>query len=117
MQQKIVDQTQSLFDQTNTVRDTLLLHFEPLSDVVYMPTKALAEISGFSETNVVMLITFQMGLILSFGFNFLTRPKDRKMYSAITGLFLGFYMHGLGYLVCLLQFSCFYPFLLVLPRR
>ena len=43
-----------------------------------------------------------MGFVLAFGFNLITLPKNRKLYSVITGLFLGFYMHGLGYFVCLL---------------
>lgn len=43
-----------------------------------------------------------MGFVLAFSFNLITLPKNRKLYSVITGLFLGFYMHGLGYFVCLL---------------
>ena len=73
-----------------------------MSDVVYMPSRALVEASGLSETAVVLLFTSQMAFVLSFGFNFLTRPIYRKIYSSLTGLFLGFYMHGLGFFVCLL---------------
>ena len=82
-------------------RDSVLPYFEPLSDVAYIPSRYLAEALDISESNAVLCCTFQMSFLLSLGFNLLSRPIDRKIYSTLTGLFLGFYMHGLGYLVCL----------------
>ena len=98
------------------MNDSISSYFEPVTNVAYMPSRALAKASGQSETQTLLYMTFQMGFLLSFGFNFLTLPKHRKLYAVLSSLFLGFYMHGLGYFVCLLQFSCFYPFLRFLPR-
>ena len=99
------------------VSDSISPYFEPLTDVVYVPPRAIAKVLGMGEMMAILLFTFQMGFLLSFGFNFLTRPTHRKLYSTLTGLFLGFYIHGLGYFVIIFQFSCFYPFLWVLPRN
>lgn len=98
------------------MNDSISSYFEPVTNVAYMPSRALAKASGQSETQTLLYMTFQMGFLLSLGFNFLTLPKHRKLYAVLSSLFLGFYMHGLGYFVCLLQFSCFYPFLRFMPR-
>ena len=112
----MTDQIQFFIDWTMRTNDSISSYFDPLTDVAYGPSRALAKAIGLSETQTLLFVTFQMGFLLSFGYNFITLPKNRKLYSVLTGLFLGFYMHGLGYYVCLIQLSCFYPFLRFLPR-
>ena len=58
-----------------------------------------------------------MAFILSYGFNFLTSPIHRKWYSSLTGLFLGFYFHGLSYTICIFQFAIVYPCMVYLTRK
>ena len=115
--QTIYDGVQECLDNIGLVNDSITPYFAPLGDVAYAAPRALAKVTGMTETLGLLFFTFQMGFILSFGFNFITLPKYRKLYSIVTGLFLGFYFHGLGYFVCILQFSCFYPFLRFLSRN
>lgn len=88
-------------DTTNEFNDRLTGQFKPLADIAYVPTRAIEEITGLNNVISTLIFTMMLGFILSFGFNFLTLPKHRKLYSVVTGLFLGFYFHGLGYFVCL----------------
>ena len=58
-----------------------------------------------------------MAFLLSYGFNFLKSPTHRKWYSTLTGLFLGFYFHGLSYTICIFQFAIAYPCMVLLSRK
>ena len=117
MTQQLIDQISFYIDSFNELNESISSHFEPLTNVAYLPSRAIAKASGLSEVTALLFVTFTLGFLLSFGFNFLTLPKHRKLYTVLTSLFLGFFLHGLGYFLCLLQISCFWPFLRFLSRQ
>lgn len=75
------------------------------------------EISDIPITTATLFVTFQLGFILCLGLSLIENPSARKWYSTATGLFLGFYFHGLSYFVCIFHFSCIYPLMKFLPRE
>ena len=70
-----------------------------------------------SENVATLFVTYQLGFFLCLGLTFLKDPQMRKWYSTLIGLLLGFYFHGVSYLVCILHFSCVYPLMKYLPRE
>ena len=75
------------------------------------------EMTELSENVATLFVTYQLGFFLCLGLTFLKDPQMRKWYSTLIGLLLGFYFHGVSYLVCILHFSCVYPLMKYLPRE
>ena len=117
MIETIQSNIQSFVDFFYSVDNAVKPHFKPLADVLYIPCREFATATGLNETLSTLFVTFQIAFLLSFGFNFLTRPIYRKWYSTLTGLFLGFYFHGLGYTICIFQFCLAYPCMVYMKRK
>ena len=96
MMQVLTDQIQFCFDWTNELNESISSYLKPINSVVYLPSQALARALSLSETTALLYLTYTIGFLLSLGFNFVTLPTYRKLYTVLTSFFLGFYMHGLG---------------------
>ena len=58
-----------------------------------------------------------MAFLLSFGINFFKQPTARKLYSTGTGLFIGFYYHGISNFFYIFYISILYAVMKLLPKE
>ena len=117
MIEQITESLNTFVEQTYAVNEILAQPFAPIADLVYRPVQAFMKMTDLPETTATLFVTFQISFILCLGLNFFKDPQMRKWYSTLTGLLLGFYFHGVSYLVCIAHFSCVYPLMKYLPRE
>ena len=105
---------QNFLDQLDK---TISEPFTSLGQRVDILTQLSADVTGlpliFNRITVAVFSTFTFSLILSQ----LSNVKLRKIFSTLTGLICGFYVHRASYLVAIFQVYSSWILLKILPRH
>ena len=91
--------------------------FGPVEQKVYLLANTLEAETGIVAEQWNYFIATIMTFVLSISLQFVHGTSARKMFSTLGGLFVGFYIYGVGFLLIIFQFLIVFPILKYFPRR